>query len=135
MASVSLLGVQKDISVAQGSTIDISFALSNSSGSPLDMSASGWALNLQVRQTAGSSATIISASLGNGIEWIDAAQGTWHLFLEPSATSSISSAVWAVAQGNILYCVYDMEVVSPTDSPGTQKPWYGNFLIQREVTR
>lgn len=132
MADISLLGVQKDIAIVQGSSVRIEFELRDEANAVLDMT--GWDLRLQVRPSYASTDRVINATLANEkLEWIDATLGKFAFVLAPTDTSSIR---FPKDTPDVYECVYDMEVAAPVgNTHGTSKPWYGVFSIQREVTR
>ena len=129
MADITLTGIEKNITIDQGSTQDIHFQLFDEAGAVLDMT--GYDLRFQVRDVNG--VVKINGTIANSkMAWITQAQGKFKIFLIPSDTTSLQ---FTKDSPTLLECVYDVEVVAPTAIPGTQKPWYGTFNIKREITR
>ncbi len=131
MADINLSGVRKDIQIDQGSTVEIIYELRDQDSLVLDMT--GYDLRMQVRESYSSASTLLNCTIANGLlAWVSQSTGKFRLFLSPVDTMSIR---FSKDSPDTLEAVYDLEVTAPTENPGTSKPWYGSFVIQREVTR
>jgi hypothetical protein len=128
--TITLTGVQQDITIQQGSSVEIEFQLRDENDDVLDMDE--YDLRLQVRKSYGASGSaLINCTLANEkLDWVTRSDGKFKLVLAPSDTSSI---LFAADSADVLEGVYDMEVITPAGA--VSKPWYGNFTILREVTR
>lgn len=126
--SISLSGVQRDITADQGSSIKVDFALALAS-TPLDMT--GYDVRLQIRQSFQSTTTLINCTLANGkIAWTNQVGGTFYLLLQPADTSSLR---FSADSPDTLEGVYDLEIQSAAGF--VTKPCRGSFTLNREVTR
>jgi hypothetical protein len=129
MSDIILTGIEKNITIDQGSTQDIQFQLFDETNAVLDMT--GYDLRFQVRDLNG--VVKISGTIANGkLAWVTQALGKFKIFLIPTDTTSLQ---FTKDSPYLLECNYDIEVIAPTAVPGTQKPWYGTFNIKREITR
>jgi len=128
--STSLLGLEDPITMHQGNTADIVYTLTDSSTeAAIDLMDA--IIRFQVRKSYGASDWVINGTIANNkIVIVDAAAGKFKLHLEPGDTSSIK---FDSANPDSFEGVYDIEVVTTTY--GTQKPFYGTFTLNREVTR
>ncbi len=129
-STINLSGLQRDIVMDQGSSIKIDFSLTDSNGSPLNMT--GYDVRLQVRKSYGdNSSPLINATLANSkLAWTSQVGGTFFFTLQPADTSSIS---FAKDSPDVLEGVYDLEIQSPVGF--VSKPVKGSFTLNREVTR
>lgn len=131
MADINLSGVRKDIQIDQGSTVEILFELRDQDNLPLDLT--GYDLRMQVRESYSSSSVLLNCTLANQkLSFTGQSIGKFRLFLTPADTTSIR---FSKDSQDLFEAVYDVEVAAPTESPGTTKPWYGSFVVKREVTR
>ena len=116
-------------SIDQGSTIFIAFTMRYEGEFPINLT--GYDARLQVRRSYGDTTALINATLANGkIVWVNAAQGTLELRLEPSDTSGIR---FNNKDDATLDLVYDLELMSPFGK--VIKPAKGAITLNREVTR
>lgn len=119
-----MLPAKLDFTIYKGSTQ--SKPMQWKSGSPLlPVDITGCTIQMQIRETADSTAVLDTLTTGNGRITIDsAATGEFSLHFPADTTSAMSTA----------FTVYDLEVVYPGNNP-KYTILYGKINYVQEVTR
>jgi hypothetical protein len=123
------MSTQPDITIDQGSSLDVVFTIQQENSSAYDLT--GYDARLQVRRTYGDTTALINCTLANSkLVLTDAVGGVLTLSLAPADTSSIR---FNSKDDDTLDCVYDLEIQSVAGK--VFKPAKGSFILAREVTR
>lgn len=131
MADINLAAVIKNITIEQGTTVEIPFAVTRAS---VAVDLTGYLLRLQVRRRLSDTVVLINCTQANGkLVWVDQVAGEFKLLLTPADTNASNGKIRFGLEEDVLDCVYDLELESAAGV--VFKGCRGAFEILREVTR
>lgn len=116
--------LSKTITMVQGDSFIEEFILEDVNGNPINIT--GWNAKLDVRRSKSDGVTVLSFTMGDGLE-MDVLNGIVRLKIVPADTASIAYS------GDSLAAVYDLQLTTETNTVLT--PVGGTFNILKDVTR
>lgn len=110
-----------DFEIEQGASFALAFVWKDGDGIPVPLT--GYKARMQVRASVSAPVVLLELTTENGLLVIEPAAGRVAIALDPVTTAAMT---WKRG-------VYDIELVSPTDS--VARLVAGSITVSREVTR